>query len=96
MVVCLCQGVSEKQVREAIVNGATSRKKVTSACGAGAGCGGCHGSIRDIIREHRAAEARAAEARAAQAKAGVEPACATREPRTTDPTGFCSPVAALG
>ncbi len=55
MVVCLCQGVSEKQVREAIANGATSRKKVTRACGAGAGCGGCHESIRDIIREHRAA-----------------------------------------
>lgn len=55
MVVCLCQGVSEKDVREAIANGATTRKKVTRACGAGAGCGGCHESIRDIIREHRAA-----------------------------------------
>lgn len=86
MVVCLCQGVSEKQVREAIVNGATSRKKVTRACGAGAGCGGCHGSIREIIREHRAA---------ADAKAGVESACATREPHTSDSPGFCTPVAAL-
>ena len=40
MVVCLCQGVSEKDVREAIANGATTRKKVTRACGAGAGCEG--------------------------------------------------------
>lgn len=55
MVVCLCQGVSEKDVRESIASGATTRKKVTRACGAGAGCGGCHESIRDIIREHRAA-----------------------------------------
>lgn len=55
MVVCLCQGVPEKDVREAIANGATTRKKVTRACGAGAGCGGCHESIRDIIDEHRSA-----------------------------------------
>jgi bacterioferritin-associated ferredoxin len=55
MVVCLCQGVTERQVREAIADGATTRKKVTRACGAGAGCGGCHESIREILREHRAA-----------------------------------------
>lgn len=55
MVVCLCQGVAEKDVREAIADGATTRKKVTRACGAGAGCGGCHQSIREIIDEHRAA-----------------------------------------
>ncbi len=54
MVVCLCQGVSDKRVRKAIAGGATSRKKITRACGAGAGCGGCHESIREILREHRA------------------------------------------
>ena len=54
MVVCLCQGVSERRVREAIADGATTRKKVTRACGAGAGCGACHESIREIIGEHRA------------------------------------------
>ena len=55
MIVCLCQGVSDKKVRRAVAEGATSRKKVTRACGAGAGCGGCHSSIREIIDEHRAA-----------------------------------------
>ena len=53
MVVCLCQGVSEKRVRAAISAGAHSRKGVTKACGAGAGCGGCHAAIRDLIREHQ-------------------------------------------
>lgn len=53
MVVCLCQGVSEKRVRAAIGAGAHSRKAVTKACGAGAGCGGCHAAIRDLIREHQ-------------------------------------------
>ena len=55
MIVCLCQGVSDKKVRRAVAEGATSRKKVTRACGAGAGCGGCHSSIREIIDEHHAA-----------------------------------------
>lgn len=57
MIVCLCQGVSDKKVRRAVAEGATSRKKVTRACGAGAGCGGCHSSIREIIDEHRVAAA---------------------------------------
>jgi bacterioferritin-associated ferredoxin len=59
MVVCLCQGVSEKRVRAAIAAGAHSRKQVTKSCGAGAGCGGCHAAIRDLIREHQAEAARA-------------------------------------
>lgn len=54
MVVCLCQGVSEKRVRSAIVAGAETRKAVTKACGAGAGCGGCHDAIRELIRDHQA------------------------------------------
>lgn len=54
MVVCLCQGVSDRRVREAVADGATTRKKVTRACGAGAGCGACHESIGEIIDEHRA------------------------------------------
>jgi len=83
MVVCLCQGVSEKDVRESIAGGATTRKKVTRACGAGAGCGGCHESIREIIREHRAA---------ACATRAREDAAAT-EPRAANP--FETPAAAL-
>ena len=81
MVVCLCQGVSEKQVREAIVNGATSRKKVTRACGAGAGCGGCHESIREIIREHRGA-------------ASAEVAQASNDARCGESTAFAVAVTA--
>ncbi|MBM4265745.1 MAG: (2Fe-2S)-binding protein [Deltaproteobacteria bacterium] len=56
MLVCLCQGVSDKEVRQAIARGATTRKQVTRACGAGAGCGGCHESIQDLIQKHAACE----------------------------------------
>ncbi|HZR80618.1 MAG TPA: (2Fe-2S)-binding protein [Candidatus Binatia bacterium] len=55
MVVCLCQGVSDKKVRRAIEEGATCRRAVTEACGAGGVCGGCHRTIADMIREARAA-----------------------------------------
>lgn len=50
MVVCLCQGVSDRHVRRAIEDGATSRREVTRACGAGGVCGGCHREIHDMIR----------------------------------------------
>jgi bacterioferritin-associated ferredoxin len=51
MVVCLCQGVSEKQVRRAIAQGASCRREVTQTCGAGGVCGGCHRTINEMIRE---------------------------------------------
>ncbi len=51
MVVCLCQGVSEKHVRRAIADGASTRREVTRACGAGGACGGCHLTIAEMICE---------------------------------------------
>jgi len=53
MVVCLCQGVSEKHVRRAISEGAATRREVTRACGAGGACGGCHVTIAEMICESR-------------------------------------------
>lgn len=55
MVVCLCQGVSEKTVRASIDEGARTRQQVTEACGAGDGCGTCHRTIKTLIVQcHRA------------------------------------------
>jgi len=51
MVVCLCEGVSEKRVQRAIEQGASSRRQVTEACGAGGVCGGCHTTIVEMIRQ---------------------------------------------
>jgi len=53
MLVCLCQGVSDKHVRRAIADGATTRREVTRACGAGGACGGCHLTIAEMICESR-------------------------------------------
>lgn len=53
MVVCLCQGVSDKKVRASIEAGARTRQQVTDACGAGDGCGTCHRTIKSLIVECR-------------------------------------------
>lgn len=58
MIVCLCQGVSEKRVRASIKDGARTRQEVTQACGAGDGCGSCHRTIKTMIVECRREEAR--------------------------------------
>lgn len=60
MVVCLCQGISDRLVRRAIADGATSRRDVTRACGAGGACGGCHREIVAMLRQGGAASERGA------------------------------------
>ncbi|MFP6665239.1 MAG: (2Fe-2S)-binding protein [Deltaproteobacteria bacterium] len=72
MVVCLCQGISEKRVRAAIRTGASTRKQVTKACRAGGGCGGCHEVIKDLIRDEQATAPRSPE-RASGDVAGQAP-----------------------
>jgi bacterioferritin-associated ferredoxin len=52
MVVCLCEGVSEKKVRAAIESGARTRREVTQSCGAGGRCGGCHSTISAMLHQH--------------------------------------------
>jgi bacterioferritin-associated ferredoxin len=45
MLVCLCKGVSDRHVREAISRGASTVEEVGDECGAGTGCGVCHDMI---------------------------------------------------
>jgi len=49
MILCVCQGVSERAVCETIVEGAESIDAVTRRCGAGGDCGSCHDEIREMI-----------------------------------------------
>ncbi|MFH1070695.1 MAG: Fe-S cluster assembly protein NifU [Candidatus Glassbacteria bacterium] len=49
-VVCVCFGVTEKKIRQAIRdNKLTSVEQVTNYTKAGGGCGGCVGEIQDIL-----------------------------------------------
>ncbi len=64
MYVCLCNALTECQVRAAVEEGAGRPRDVYGACGCRAQCGGCTKAILCLIREaqslasgHRTAEA---------------------------------------
>jgi bacterioferritin-associated ferredoxin len=76
MVVCLCQGISDRTVRASIESGAHTRQQVTQSCGAGDGCGGCHRTIKTLIVECRRGESACMTA-PRPAAYGDQPAAAT-------------------
>jgi bacterioferritin-associated ferredoxin len=47
MLVCVCRGVSDREVREVLARGASTLRDVGRACGAGTDCGSC----RDLLRQ---------------------------------------------
>ena len=49
MYVCLCKGVTDDQVRDAVAAGARSVADLSLACEAGAGCGGCHRLLARLL-----------------------------------------------
>jgi len=51
MILCICQGVSDRTVRLAVLNGAGSVDAIGDHCGAGTDCGSCRHAIEDIIDE---------------------------------------------
>jgi bacterioferritin-associated ferredoxin len=53
MYVCLCVGVTNQTVADAVAAGATTSKQVADACGAGAECGRCRRTVRAIIEARR-------------------------------------------
>lgn len=54
MIVCHCKGVSDRSVKRAVREGAVCVNGIGRACGAGTGCGGCHGTIEEILRAEHA------------------------------------------
>ncbi|MBJ7339166.1 (2Fe-2S)-binding protein [Mycolicibacterium sp.] len=57
MYVCLCVGVTNQAVADAVSAGAQTSKDVAEACGAGSECGRCRRTVRAIIDSRRAAAA---------------------------------------
>jgi len=55
MYVCLCVGVTNQSVADAVAAGASTSKQVAEACGAGSECGRCRRTVRAIIGAKRAA-----------------------------------------
>lgn len=49
MIVCHCNGVSDRAIRRSIRDGAATTDLVATSCGAGACCGGCRGAVQEIL-----------------------------------------------
>jgi bacterioferritin-associated ferredoxin len=64
MLVCHCNGVSDRTVRRVVREGALTVGEVGRACGAGTCCQGCSPTINRIIRieSHRQAQSTESEA----------------------------------
>ena len=56
MIVCHCNRVSDRTIRDVVRNGAGSRAEVAMACRAGRSCGGCVGTIDKIISIENASD----------------------------------------
>jgi bacterioferritin-associated ferredoxin len=54
MLVCLCNGLTDRAIRAAAESGATCCKGVWARCGCRPDCGQCGPTIRDILADHLA------------------------------------------
>ena len=55
MIVCLCEGVTERQVETAVAKGAATVHEVSRACDAGSDCGACRHALAALIEDARSA-----------------------------------------
>jgi bacterioferritin-associated ferredoxin len=53
MIICQCNGVSDRTIRKAVRNGASTHNDVVRACTTGKACGGCAPAIDEIIEAER-------------------------------------------
>jgi len=53
MIICQCNGISDRTIRKAVRNGASNRSDIVRACTAGTACGGCAPAIDEIIKAER-------------------------------------------
>lgn len=51
MYVCLCKGVTDRDIRKAVSEGATSLREVRDCTGAMTQCGRCRHSTREVLQE---------------------------------------------
>ncbi|PAV24481.1 bacterioferritin-associated ferredoxin [Tamilnaduibacter salinus] len=54
MYVCLCTGVTDREIRSAVEDGCQSMRQLGKELGVGRQCGRCAASAREIMRECQA------------------------------------------
>ncbi|MCO5099636.1 MAG: (2Fe-2S)-binding protein [Burkholderiaceae bacterium] len=52
MIVCICRGVSDREIRAVVSQGASSFAEVRAELGTGECCGKCSRQVRELIDEH--------------------------------------------
>lgn len=57
MIVCLCAGVNDRELRELAREGCDTPRAVAARTGAGADCGACACDLRRLLRQAREADA---------------------------------------
>jgi bacterioferritin-associated ferredoxin len=55
MIVCLCVGASEHDIRRAVAAGARTPEAIGAACGAGTDCGACTLALAELAERDRPA-----------------------------------------
>jgi bacterioferritin-associated ferredoxin len=58
MYICLCHGITDRQIRRAVEQGASSLGEVQMQLPVGGCCGRCEPAARELIREHATQEIR--------------------------------------
>lgn len=53
MVVCSCHGVSDKEIKRIVSEGAQTVRDVRRSCKAGSDCGICVCQVKELIEEHK-------------------------------------------
>ena len=49
MIVCVCAGASDRDVRGAVAEGAATLAELADSCRAGQDCGDCHGVLLEML-----------------------------------------------
>ena len=50
MYVCICNGVTEREIRQAVTLGVTTLHELREGLGVAENCGKCDGCARDVLR----------------------------------------------
>ncbi len=56
MYVCICNAITDQEIRSAAEDGATNLWDLQSTLGVAAGCGSCKRHAMDVLREHQQGE----------------------------------------
>jgi len=56
MYICICNSVTDKEIRQAVKLGATSLKDLREGLGVASNCGKCASCAKAVLREELAAE----------------------------------------